>query len=362
MSGNRGTYRRIINGLKQLYPKQMTGRQVRHLTTLAAMLCGIVLSQQSHLEKIARKVPEQNQVESRIKRFTRFNQNESVTIETFYLPFIELLVASLASAGVVTVVMDASQTGRGCMTLMVSILYRKRAIPLVWQTVRGKRGHLPEATHIALLERVKGLFPPACTVVFLGDGEFDGIGLLAAIDDCGWEYVCRTACNRILVDGEDEFALNQLAVARGDCLDITDIGFTRANFQNTTVIAWWHKAYDAPLYLVTNMECVGEACDWYRRRFRIETFFSDQKSRGFNLQKSHLSDPERIARFLIASCLAYVWMLYLGVQLERDKHAFRIVHRTDRCDLSLFQLGLRFLEHLFTQGEPIPFGLVLPPA
>ena len=360
MNGNRRTYRLIMSGLKQLYPKQLTGRQMRHLSTLTAMICGIVLSQQSQLEKMARKVPQKSQVESRIKRFTRFNQNECITIETFYMPFIKLLVAGLARTGTVTLVMDGSQTGRGCMTLMISILYQKRAIPLMWQTVRGSKGHLPEMTHVALLARVQDLFPPDCTVVFLGDGEFDGIKLLAAIDANGWEYVCRTARNRILVDDEDEFALNDLALARGDCIDVTDIGFTRANFQNTTVIAWWHKAYEEPLYLVTNMECVGEACHWYCRRFHIETFFSDQKSRGFNLQKSHLSDPERIARFLIASCLAYVWIIYLGVQAKQDKAVMCMIHRVDRCDLSLFQLGLRFLEHLFTQEEPIPFGLVLP--
>lgn len=33
--------------------------------------------------------------------------------------------------------------------------------------------------------------------------------------------------------------------------------------------------------------------DGYAKRFRIETFFSDQKSRGFHLHKSHLSDPVR---------------------------------------------------------------------
>lgn len=362
MYGNRGTYRHIMLGLKQLYPKQLKGRQMQHLATLAAMVCGIVLSQQSQLEKIARKVPQKNQVESRIKRFTRFNQNATVTAETYYIPFIELLVSALASSGVVTVVMDGSQTGRGCMTLMVSVLYRKRAIPLVWQTVQGNKGHLPEATHIALLRRVQVLFPPNCRVVFLGDGEFDGIGLLAAIEANGWEYVCRTACNRILVDDGDQFAVKEVGLTRGDCIDITNIGFTRANFQGTTVVAWWHEEYDAPLYLVTNMECVGEACHWYRRRFRIETFFSDQKSRGFNLQKSHLADPERIARFLIPSCLAYVWMIYLGVQAKRDKNVMRMIHRTDRCDLSLFQIGLRFLEYLLTQEEPPPFRFVLPPA
>ena len=67
-----------------------------------------------------------------------------------------------------------------------------------------------------------------------------------------------------------------------------------------------------PLYLVTNLPVVEEACFLYRKRFRIETFFSDQKSRGFHLHKSHLSDPKRLARLMIASCLAYLWVVYLG--------------------------------------------------
>jgi hypothetical protein len=31
------------------------------------------------------------------------------------------------------------------------------------------------------------------SVVFLGDGEFDGTALQKALDDEGWSYVCRTA-------------------------------------------------------------------------------------------------------------------------------------------------------------------------
>lgn len=100
------------------------------------------------------------------------------------------------------------------------------------------------------------------------------------------------------------------------------------------------------------MELAEEACHWYRKRFRIETFFSDQKSRGFHLHKSHLSEPERLTRLMIAACLAYIWIIYLGVLALRDEWR-KFVHRTDRCDLSLFQLGLRLLEHLLNEGKCI---------
>jgi hypothetical protein len=62
------------------------------------------------------------------------------------------------------------------------------------------------------------------------------------------------------------------------------------------VILWWDRRSAEPIYLVTNLDLVAEACHWYRRRMRIETFFSNQKSRGFHLHKSHISNPQRMAR------------------------------------------------------------------
>ena len=61
-------------------------------------------------------------------------------------------------------------------------------------------------------------------------------------------------------------------------------------------------------------------------RTDIETFFSDQKSRGFNLQKSHLSSPKRVEKLLIATCIAYIWIIYLGVLVRSQ---FRICSPAD---------------------------------
>ena len=360
MNSNRRTYRCILSNLKQLYPSRLTGRQLQHLNVLAGMMTGIVRSQSSHLEKIARKIPTKTQIESRIKRCTRFNQNSNIDADTFFIPFIQPLITSLASSGTVTLAMDGSETGNKCMTLLVSIIYRQRAIPIAWLTVKGNKGHLSEDIHLELFEQVRHLFPDNCSIVFLGDGEFDGQRLQQAIIDTGWEYVCRTACNRIIIDGDDKFSLSEVGIAPGESVDIPNVGFTQANYPVELVIIWWRKGNDAPIYLVSNMECVAEACQWYRRRFCIETFFSDQKSRGFNLQKSHLSDPERITRFMIATCLAYIWMIYLGVKVREKEPEMKMIHRTDRCDLSLFQLGIRYLEYLLDFDLEIPFSLKLP--
>ncbi len=177
----------------------------------------------------------------------------------------------------------------------------------------------------------------------------------------GWEYVCRTAKNTILFEDGEEFSFEDMGVQPGECLSVPDVAFTRQAYGPVLAIAWWRKDCQEPLFLVSNMELAEEACHWYTKRFRIETFFSDEKSRGFNLHKSHLDDPARLARLMIAACLAYIWIVFLGV-LALQQGWVKIIHRTDRCDKSLFQLGLDLLEHFLNEGLPIPVtyrGIVL---
>src|SRR5438094_6348149 len=100
------------------------------------------------------------------------------------------------------------------------------------------------------------------------------------------------------------------------------------------------------------MSLAEDAIASYKKRFRIETFFSDQKSRGFNIQKSHITDPQRLPRLLIASCLDYIWLEYLGSLCQKDEWQ-SIIHRKKRCNLSMFQLGLRLHDHFLNEELPI---------
>lgn len=359
MGDNHRVYRRIRESLRQIYPKRMTGRQARHMNTLAGMVSGIVRSGKSQLKAMAKKAPDQSKVESRLKRFSRYLQNDSIDAESYFLPFITELLVGLANCGPLVLAIDGSEVGRNCLALVVSVIYQKRALPLVWVVVQGNKGHFPEETHCQLVQTVAALLPENSTVIFLGDGEFDGNQLQATIANKGWEYVCRTAQNRLLCDDGDRFALNELHLQPGDCIAMPDVYVTQDEYGPVLVVAWWRKGDKEPIYLLSNMELAEEACYWYGKRFRIETFFSDQKSRGFHLHKSHISDPVRLSRLLIAACLAYIWIIYLGVIAKRDRWV-PIIHRTDRCDLSLFQLGMDLLEHFLNESHPIPVSFQMP--
>lgn len=71
-------------------------------------------------------------------------------------------------------------------------------------------------------------------------------------------------------------------------------------------LVWHLPRHQDPLYLLTNLETAPEAVEAYRKRFLIETLFSDIKSRGFGFHKTRLKDPEKIHPLLIAVALAYL--------------------------------------------------------
>jgi DDE family transposase len=251
--------------------------------------------------------------------------------------------------------MDGSVVGRGCVALMIHAIYKGRALPLAWRVRQGPKGHFPEALHIAMIELMSTMVPQGARVVFLGDGEFDGTALQGMLSELGWSYVCRTAMSTTATWEGETFRLATLGVCLrpGRLLELQEVYVTREAYGPIMVLCCWAKGYHEPLYLVSNLATAEEACRYYQKRFRIETFFSDQKSRGFHIQQSHISDPQRLSRLLIAACLAYIWIIYLGALGETEGWQ-EIIHRRKRCDLSLFQLGLRLLEHFLNEELPIP--------
>jgi hypothetical protein len=361
MSDSRRVHRAIKKAILQLYPSQPQGNLARHLATLVCLVSGIVLSKSCQLPKIASKVPGEVHPDSRTKQFSRWVNNEAITCDLYFLPFMEPLLVSLAAIRPLVLVMDGSAIARGCVTLMVSVLYAGRALPLTWLVITGAKGHFPVQTHVTLLREVKTHVPDTATVILLGDGEFDSPELQAEVADYGWDYVCRTAKNiQISADGTVWSSLEDLGVTRGSRIFRKGVRFTKAAYGPVMVIAWWGRDYTEPIYLVSNLNSMHAACDWYRKRAQIETFFSDQKSRGFQLDRSHVSDPARVTRLMLAACLAYLWVIYLGT-VAYDDGWVSYIHRRHRCDLSLFQLGLRLLDYFLTHEYPIPRSFNLAP-
>jgi hypothetical protein len=75
-------------------------------------------------------------------------------------------------------IVDGSQVGFGNQLLVVTLAYRRRAIP--W--VRSSRGHSTSARQLALLNYIHRLLPGDARVMVLGDSEFGAIEVLNQLD------------------------------------------------------------------------------------------------------------------------------------------------------------------------------------
>jgi hypothetical protein len=343
----------------RLFTPRAGSHREKHLNTLAALICGLAGGQRAQLSTIADHAPSNGaKQESLIERFRRFLKHDAHTVQNWFLPVAQEVLLTLAQQPI-QLVMDGSVVGRGCIALMLSVVYHGRALPLCWLVVKGKKGHFPQAMHCALLAQVQAIMPPSASVIFLGDGEFDGLELQTALQQYQWRYVCRTAANIRLSACGVSFHVNDLGPPRGEALAVTPAWMTEALYGPVSILAVWEQRYQEPLYLVTNLTDLDAALKHYKKRAHIETFFPDQKSRGFQIHKSHLSEPARLCRLLIASCLAYLWIVYLGV-CATGPDWMKCLHRADRCDLSLFRLGLRLLARCLKEHIPIPEGFLVP--
>ena len=92
MSDNLRRYRAIRAALIQGYPDPPTGTIARHVTTLAALISGIVGSKSTQLPTMAAYVPDGRQPESRVKRFARWLDNDRIVEERYFLPYAEILL------------------------------------------------------------------------------------------------------------------------------------------------------------------------------------------------------------------------------------------------------------------------------
>jgi hypothetical protein len=315
------------------------------VVTLAMMISGIVMSRNAQLSAMSSEIPTKTQEKSIEMRMRRWVKEEQINVEAIYLPFARQILEVLSHLPLV-LVMDGSQAGRGCMVLMVGVVYQKRALPIAWLVYTGKKGHASAERHIQALEKVVPLLPEGSEVVLLGDAEYDTTEMIAWVEkNTLWKYVLRTSPQIYVQSGQKNQPIRDYPLERGKVFHLSGVGFTKTAEVVLSVISWWASQYEEPIFLVTNLSNAYQACRYYRRRFRIETFFSDQKGRGFHIHKSHLSDPPRLSRMLIAACLAYIWMICQGLQVLASNQT-ALIDRTERVDKSLFRLGVDWTKYV----------------
>ncbi len=136
---------------------------------------------------------------------------------------------------------------------------------------------------------------------------------------------------------------------------------TRKHARCTNLLVYWAPNEKTPWLLATNLTSGFTTLKAYCRREWIDEMFGDLKKNGFDLESSHLADFSRLSRLTLAVVLLYAWLMTIGANIVITPEC-RLVDRSDRRDLSVFQIGLCYIERRLTNSLEILvtlFGLDL---
>jgi hypothetical protein len=87
----------------------------------------------------------------------------------------------------------------------------------------------------------------------------------------------------------------------------------------------------------------------YKKRWTIETLFASLKSRGFNLEATHLNQPARVWRLVAVLAIALLWAYKCGLFLMEQKAI--TIKKHGRLAHSITAYGLRELQHSLLNAQ-----------
>jgi hypothetical protein len=348
MSSPMKLYHHVMVMLK---PMAWPGRK-ETMQTLALLMTGIFQSGDVRLGRIAKKVPLFIKQDSVEQRFRRWLKNPRLDERVIYDPIARGLLFSLRRTRL-RVQIDRTLIGDQFNVLKVTLYWRKRALPLVW-TVLPHQGSSGYADWVALLAHLATLLPPDAQVTLLGDREFGTADMMGLARWHGWDYCLRVKGDQLIWDAPTQQwrALRDL-ITQGETHFLHEVYFTKANHYRTHFALTFDTNAAEPCIVATNRPPSQRTLNEYRKRFGCEPFFSDLKSRGFDMARTQLQHRDRFSRLLLVLVLLAIWLIGVGQQLTMTRRGQELVRPSQVGRLSLFQIGYRWLDKQLTLARSL---------
>jgi hypothetical protein len=350
---------RLYDTWKRRIMELRPGQRITQIRNVVWLIIGIYQSRSVCLSRIAGKIPGPAKLLSTTRRLSRLLDNTAIRVRDWYEPIArEWLETQLRHVGEIRLIVDGTKVGFGHQLLIVCLTYRKRAIPIAWSWVDHVRGHSGADKHLVLLAYVRSLIPRKAAVILVGDREFGAVAILRQLDRWRWFYVLRQKGDTGIWFSESSgwHTFTSRIHKPGQSIWLGRGYLTAKEIYPVNLLVHWDVGEKEPWCLATNLPDLGMALRYYRRRMWIEEMFGDMKKHGFDLESTMLRHSDRLSRLTLAVALLYVWLVSIGTRTIRNG-ARHLVDRTDRRDLSIFQIGLRFTDRCVINAYP--FQVVL---
>ena len=352
----------LYQTLTQVLSSHQKWLDVRHLKTLAWMINGLILSGKISLSSWSVYVHSRAQyAQSVVRRFRRFLDNERIEVHSLYAP---LLVQALEDwdRKTVYVALDTSMLWNSYCIVRLSLVYRGRAIPIVWKVLEHGSASIALEAYQALLDQAaKLLFPFHCKVIFLADRGFADTNLMRHLLSLGWHFRIRIKESfYVYRSGQRRRRVNQIPLAAGHTLFWHNIQITQERFGNVHLALGrtldskerWVVISDEPTHLETFQE--------YGLRFDIEENFLDDKSNGFQLEASLIRSAKALERLCFVLAVTTLYLVSQGTKILHqgkrrlvDAHWFR--------GSSYLKIGWNWVKRALSTGETLQTDLALSP-
>jgi len=345
-----------IRPLEQTLAQNLPWHKAR-IKFLARFLISILQVRTVNLDEIATSFSGKAKKESNYKRLQRF-------FRFFELPYAQVagfVVKLLGEPGPWMLSLDRTNWKFGVVDLnilMLSSVYHGIAFPLVW-LVLPKAGNSNTDERITLLEIFIDLFGVQNIQCLLGDREFIGKRWFAWLYAEGVDFRIRLHENYLVAN------------ARGRLVPAWRL-FATTRVDQMLVIPeprrmWGEKYYLSGCYLgkgeyliLLAPSFVENPHEDFAKRWEIETLFGCLKSRGFNLEDKHMTDPERLSKLIALLAIIFCWAHQIGEwrakqrPLKIKKHGYKAQ--------SIFRYGFDCLRRIvtnFDHFDPIAWQRVI---
>jgi hypothetical protein len=348
-------YHTWIQRIRELRPDQ----RITQIRIFVWLIVGIYQSRSVNLSRVAGKIPGKAKLVSVTRRLSRLLANPAIRVRAWYEPIARQWLESQAQHGQqIRLIVDGSKVGFAHQLLIISLAYRRRAIPIAWTWVEHVRGHSTGTTQLALLTYVRSLLPKGFAVLLVGDSEFGPVEVLRQLDQWGWDYVLRQKTSlHVCLAGETAWHDFGSWVSKpGKSRWLGNGWLAESEIYPVNLLVHWAAGEKEPWCLVTNLPDRTLTLLAYARRMWIEEMFGDLKRHGFDLESTMLHHANRLSCLTLAVVLLYVWSVSTGARTIHEGRR-QLVDRKDRRDLSIFQIGLRFIERQLINALPLHLSL-----
>jgi hypothetical protein len=285
------------------------------------------------------------------RRFSRWLHNSRINVQRLYSP---LIAAALAEWGVsaITLIEDTTMLWDEYCLIRLSIQYRGRAIPLVWRVLRHGSSSVRFDVYQRMLKRAARLIPSGVSVRFLADRGFADTQLMRYLrDELHWHFRIRVKSNAWIYRPHKGWKrLNHYHLATGESILLQGITLTKTRPLSDLNLALARDPLSAQLWLVVTDELASlQTFREYSERFQIEEELLDEKSNGFQLERSAIRTVPALSRLCFVLAVTTLLLTLQGQQVVATGKRRWVDAHWNRGN-SYFRIGWNWLKGCLHQG------------